>query len=173
MTAQLNSSNCVTLVTRFLSSRPNHAPYVLVLGLGDDAASPGSPEAAGLAAGADAGDALGSDDSDDEASPRSVGDIPDRRGRVHAVGHAGRRAAGPTMVRSAAVQDLSDLTPAGCTLRKYNPDSGSAYWLGVLPAAQQDTVGRHSRRLTWGLYTSRSEAETLSLIQAWLSEHAT
>ena len=107
-------------------------------------------------------------------APRSVDEIPDLFGRssdLFPTAKRSRRSSGAAAARSTYDLERFD-QPAGCTLRRYVPDSGSGYWHGKLPPGQSSPGGRMSRRLTWGFYTQRSEAETISLIEDWLHSNA-
>ena len=70
--------------------------------------------------------------------------------------------------RNSMVADRSCFQPVDCTLRKYNSDGDSCSWLGILPKGRLDDQSRHSRRLTWGFFVGRSEAEAVQIIEDWL-----
>ena len=109
-----------------------------------------------------------------EAAPRPVHEIPDpfaRSGGAAAGGVAGQRRQGPRADRQAALDKSSD-APNGCVFKRFSPLSSQPYWYGQLPEGQTSPGGRHSRKLTWGFFTQRSEAETESVILQWLHDNA-
>ncbi len=64
------------------------------------------------------------------------------------------------------------MPPNGCVFKRFSPLSSQPYWYGQLPDGQTSPGGRHSRKLTWGFFTQRSEAETESVILQWLHDNA-
>ena len=109
-----------------------------------------------------------------EAAPRPVHEIPDpfaRSGGAAAGGVAGQRRQGPRADRQAALDKSSD-APNGCVFKRFSPLSSQPYWYGQLPEGQTSPGGRHSRKLTWGFFTQRSEAETENVILQWLHDNA-
>ncbi len=136
---------------------------------------PGEGASASRPSGASAGGGEAADDTLE--SDRPVDQIPDMFGRevdpaAASARRSARRGADSRADRRPPEQDLSDLQPAGCVLKKYVPENGSAYWFGKLPEGRTDNHGRVSRRLTWGCFTQRSETETVDLIQHWLNDWA-
>ena len=127
------------------------------------------------AAAASSRSACASGDDAEQSEVRPVEEIPDRFGRSNVEAAPARRARGPSRVAetSSCIEDVSlECAPNGCKMRKYVPEVGNAYWHGELPKGQTSPGGRHSRRLSWGFYTQRSEAETRTLVETWLHDHA-
>ena len=76
----------------------------------------------------------------------------------------------PTFTRSKHTDERP--MPPGVTMRRYEPTNGeSPYWQAALPGEQTDNVGRHTRRGTWGFFVGRSEEETITMIEEWVSTH--
>ncbi len=98
-------------------------------------------------------------DRDSSRSRASSGRTPDAA--------VERPSAAPRGARGRATDDRQAHIPAGCTMRRYEPEGVvPAYWLGVLPVGVVDEDGRHSRQRAFraGL---RTEAEAIDQIETW------
>ena len=92
---------------------------------------------------------------------------PDLDGEDAAVAAPRRHA----RARKPHADNMDGWVPVGCTLRKYEPESGSHYWLAVLPKGIVDEHGKHSHRKGWGFYAGISEQEAFTALQEWLDRY--
>ena len=76
----------------------------------------------------------------------------------------------PKKTRGTCVGDRSSTVPRGCSLKKFTPSTGSAYWHGTLPHGVTDEDGRRSRHRTWDR-TGGTELDVLEATHDWLWEN--